>query len=94
MFPRKERIMQATKRVGLISVGQHHLVLVSKGFEREAVEVSIRHTANRLVVESVSTNGLLALLGRLEPIQEDFPDVDAGLGVLDSQMLNVSIPMD
>ncbi|MCD8503834.1 MAG: hypothetical protein LRY53_09530 [Burkholderiaceae bacterium] len=94
MFPRKEQTRQATKRVPLISVGQHQFVPVPKGFELEAVEVNIRRTGNRLVVESVSTNGLLALLARLEPIPEDFPDVDAGLGVLDSQVLNVSIPMD
>jgi antitoxin VapB len=34
---------------------------------------------NRLVIEPIRKTGLLALLASLEPIDEEFPDFDAGL---------------
>jgi len=39
---------------------------------------------NRLIIEPISKKlGLLAVLAELEPLDEDFPDIDEGLLPLD-----------
>lgn len=44
----------------------------------------MRREDDRLVIEPVKRKGLLATLATLSPVEEDFPDVDAGLLGLDS----------
>ena len=39
----------------------------------------VSRDGDRLIIEPVRKGGLLALLATLEPIDEDFPDFDAGL---------------
>ncbi|MCS6912349.1 MAG: hypothetical protein NZ890_03830, partial [Myxococcota bacterium] len=48
-------------------------------FELDADEALIRREEDRLVIEPVRRQGLLATLAALPVIEEDFPDVDAGL---------------
>jgi antitoxin VapB len=79
--------MQKERKVRLFRNGRNQAIRIPKEFEFDAKEVVIRRENNRLILEPVPQKGLLALLARLEPIPEDFPDVDAGLGALDDMSL-------
>ena len=43
----------------------------------------MRKEGDRLIIEPVRTGGLLDLLARLQPLQEQLPDIDAALAALD-----------
>jgi antitoxin VapB len=80
-------IMLAERRVRLFRNGRNQAIRIPREFEFDAEEVIVRRENKRLVVEPVSKRGLLALLARLKPIDEDFPDVDSDLGALDDVRL-------
>ena len=42
-------------------------------------EAIIRKEGNRLILEPLKKNGLLNVLKNMEPIEENFPDVDESL---------------
>jgi antitoxin VapB len=79
--------MLAERRVRLFRNGRNQAIRIPREFEFDAEEVIVRRENKRLVVEPVSKRGLLALLARLKPIDEDFPDVDSDLGALDDVRL-------
>lgn len=79
--------MLAERQVRLFRNGRNQAIRIPREFEFDAKEVIIRREDNRLVVEPVPKRGLLALLARLKPIDEDFPDVDSGLCSLDDVRL-------
>ena len=37
----------------------------------------------RLIVEPIKKTGLLEVLSTLKPVEDEFPDIDSGLGTLD-----------
>ena len=82
-----EMIMPAERQVRLFRNGRNQAIRIPREFEFDAKEVIIRREDNRLIVEPVPKRGLLALLARLKPIDEDFPDVDSDLGSLDDVKL-------
>ena len=43
----------------------------------------MRKERDRLLIEPVRTDGLLGLLGRLQPLEEELPDIDAAFVPLD-----------
>jgi antitoxin VapB len=47
--------------------------------ELDAEEAILRREGDRLILEPMSSTPLLSLLATLKPIEEAFPDVDAGL---------------
>jgi len=48
-------------------------------FEMPGDKVLITRDGDRLIIEPVGKKDLLAILATLEPLDEDFPDVDEGL---------------
>lgn len=60
---------------------------IPKEFELEGEEAIIRKEGDKLIIEPVKKGGLLQLLATLEPLDEEFPDVDEGLPPLDDILL-------
>lgn len=77
------------RHVSLFRNGANQAVRIPKEFELPGKEALMRREGNRLVIEAVQSKpvrgthaALLAALAeirRLGPIDEEFPDVDAGL---------------
>ena len=71
--------MDGQRHVRLFRNGRNQAVRIPREFELDAAEAIIRREGNSLVIEPVRRLGLLATLATLQPIDEDFPDVDVGL---------------
>ena len=82
---------EATPRpVRLFRNGANQAVRIPKEFELPGKDALIHREGNKLIIESVqpklvkgSAAALLAVLATMEPIDEEFPDVDEGLLPLD-----------
>ena len=70
---------EAERHVRLFRNGRNQAVRIPREFELEGDEAILRKEGDRLVIEPVRKGRLLALLGRLDPIEEPFPDVDNDL---------------
>ena len=79
--------MAEKRRARLFRNGRNQAVRIPREFELEAEEVMVRREGANLVIEPVYPGGLLELLERLEPLDEEFPDVDEGLGELNDVRL-------
>jgi antitoxin VapB len=71
--------MHAERHVRLFRNGKNQAVRIPREFEFDAREVIMRREDDRLVIEPVRKIGLLATLALLQPLEEEFPDIDAGL---------------
>ena len=78
------------RAVRLFRNGANQAVRIPKEFELPGNEAVMRRDGARLIIEPVpvkpvkgSAAALLALLATMEPIDEEFPDVDEGLLPLD-----------
>jgi antitoxin VapB len=78
------------RAVKLFRNGANQAVRIPKEFELPGVDAVIRREGNKLIIELAkpklekgSAAALLAVLNTMEPIDEEFPDVDAGLLPLD-----------
>lgn len=76
--------------VRLFRNGANQAVRIPKEFELPGKDALIHREGNKLIIEPVtpklvkgSAAALLAVLATMEPIDEDFPDVDEGLLPLD-----------
>lgn len=83
MSKRNKEPATAERRVRLFRNGRNQAVRIPREFELEGKEAVMRREGDRLVLEPVRPEGLLAVLARLRPIEEPFPDVDRGLAPLD-----------
>jgi antitoxin VapB len=79
-----------TKTARLFRNGANQAVRIPREFELPGSDVTIRRVAGALVIEPMhksfpqgSPKALLAALATLKPLDESFPDVDAGLLGLD-----------
>lgn len=75
--------MHIEKHVRLFRNGRNQVLRIPREFELEGNEAIIRKEGDHLVVEPIRKGRLLALLAKLEPLDEEFPDVDEGLSSLD-----------
>lgn len=75
--------MQTERRVRLFKNGRSQALRIPKDFELPGEEAIIRKEGALLIVKPLQHISLLALLATLEPLDEDFPDVDEGLLSLD-----------
>jgi antitoxin VapB len=71
--------MPHTREVRLFKNGRNQAVRIPVEFELPGDTALMHREGNRLVIEPIHKGGLLALLATWEPIDEDFPDFDAGL---------------
>ena len=65
------------RRGNLFRNGRNQAVRIPREFEFQGTEVTIKKEFGRLIIEPVQEkDGLIALLERLEPIDEEFPEID------------------
>ena len=75
--------MQSERHVRLFRNGRNQALRIPREFELDGDEAIVRKEGDRLIVEPVPKGGLIALLATLQPFDETFPDVDAGVLPLD-----------
>lgn len=85
------------RTVSLFRNGANQAVRIPKEFELPGSQAVLRREGNRLILEAVppkATKGTVAALiealdalKHLEPIDEEFPDIDAGMLPLDDIVL-------
>ncbi len=69
--------MQPERHVRLFRNGRNQAVRIPRDFELDGNEAIIRKDGKRLILEPVSAkNRLVELLKTLEPIQEEFPEME------------------
>jgi len=69
--------MQPERHVRLFRNGRNQAVRIPRDFEMDGNEAIIRKEGNKLILEPVDAkNCLLELLKTLDPIQEEFPEMD------------------
>jgi antitoxin VapB len=71
--------MPHKREVRLFKNGRNQAVRIPVEFELPGDTALMHREGNRLVIEPTRKSGLLALLATWEPIEEEFPDFDAGL---------------
>jgi antitoxin VapB len=72
------------RRASLFRNGRNQALRIPRAFELPGDEVWIHREGERLIIEPITKKrGLLAVLSELQPLDEDFPDVDADLPPLD-----------
>lgn len=71
------------RHVRLFRNGRNQALRSPREFGLDGNEAIIRKGGHRLIVEPVRKGGLIALLATLQPVDETFPDVDAGVLPLD-----------
>ena len=77
--------MSSTERhARLFRNGRNQALRIPREFELPGDEVVIHKDGERLIVEPIAKKlTLLELLATLEPLDDEFPDVDEGLPPLD-----------
>lgn len=73
----------AARRVRLFRNGRNQAVRIPRDFELDSAEAIMRRDGDSLIIEPVRKGRLLDLLARLQPLREEFPDVDDRLLPLD-----------
>jgi len=68
--------MGAERHVKLFKNGRSQAVRIPREFELPGEEAIMRKENGKIVIEPVPPRSLLALLATLEPLDEDFPEVD------------------
>jgi antitoxin VapB len=71
------------RHVRLFRNGRNQALRIPREFELEGEEAILRKDGDRLIIEPVRRGRLLEILAGLEPLAENFPDIDAGLPALD-----------
>ena len=62
--------------VKLFRNGRNQAVRIPRDFELPGTEVVMRKEGPRLVIEPAPKKSLLELLATLEPIEEEFPEIE------------------
>ncbi|MFC1641764.1 antitoxin [Myxococcota bacterium] len=76
------------RTAALFRNGRNQAVRIPREFELPGTEVLITQDGDRLILQPVAKRGrLLRVLAELEPLHEEFPDVDAGMPPLDEPEL-------
>jgi len=75
--------MNTERHVKIFKNGSNQALRIPKEFEFDCDEAIIHKEGDRLIVNPVRKGKLLTLLATLDPISEDFADVDEKLLPLD-----------
>lgn len=68
--------MSEHRRVKLFRNGRNQAVRIPVEFEFAGDEAIMHRDGDRLVLEPVRKRGLTALLNAMQPVDEDFPEID------------------
>jgi antitoxin VapB len=63
------------RRVKLFRNGRNQAVRIPREFELPGTDAVMRKEGDRLVIEPAKPRSLLQVLGMLEPLDEDFPEI-------------------
>ncbi len=74
--------MDLARRAKTFRNGENQAVRIPRELEFECDEVPLRKRGGSTVIEPVRSAGLLAVLSQLEPVEDEFPDIDSSLGDL------------
>jgi antitoxin VapB len=72
--------MSAAREVRLFRDGRNQAVRIPVEFELPGEAALMHREGDRIVIEPIRKGDILSLLATLEPLDEEFPDVDAELG--------------
>ena len=75
--------MQSETHIRLFRNDGSQVVRIPREFELDGDEAIVRREGSRLIIEPVQRDGLLTVLAKLTPIEEDFADMDESLPALD-----------
>lgn len=76
--------MKTKYHVKLIHQGNTQTLTIPEELNLPTSEVIIRQEDGKLIIEPYKKKSLLEVLSTLEPLDEEFPDVDEGLLPLDN----------
>jgi len=68
--------MSAERRVKLFKNGRNQAVRIPREFELPGEDAIIRKDGERLIIEPAPRLSLVEWLATLEPLEEDFPEID------------------
>lgn len=68
--------MSKPRHVKLFRNGRNQAVRIPVEFELPGDEAIMHRDGDRLVIEPMRKRGLVALLRTMEPLDEDFPEID------------------
>ena len=69
--------MPDQRHVSLFRNGSNQAVRIPREFELAGTQAIMRREGNRLIIEAIPIkHPLLAILETLEPLDEDFPDIE------------------
>jgi antitoxin VapB len=68
--------MSEQRHVRLFRNGRNQAVRIPVEFELPGDEAIMHRDGDRLVIEPVRRRGLVALLKTMQPLEEDFPEID------------------
>ncbi|UFP95810.1 antitoxin [Gloeobacter morelensis] len=68
--------MPTERHVRLFRNGRNQALRIPREFELPSEEAIIRKEGDRLIIEPLRRRSLLALLATLEPLEDEFPDID------------------
>lgn len=69
--------MQTERHVKLFRNGRNQALRIPREFELPGDEAILRRDGDRLIIEPIEIRpSLLQVLATLEPLDEDFPDID------------------
>lgn len=71
------------RRVRLFRNGRNQALRIPREMELEGGEALIHRDGDRLIIQPVRRGSLLALLAKLEPLHETFPEMDEQVPALD-----------
>jgi|GEM_PF-4674180 len=69
---------------GYLRNGKHQVINLPQKFALSSTEVSLHKEGQRLIIESICPDSLLAMLSTLADVAGKFPDVDEELLPLDT----------
>jgi antitoxin VapB len=67
---------QEKRHVRLFRNGRNQAVRIPVEFELSGDEAIMQRDGNRLIIEPVRKRGLVALLKAMQPVHDEFPEID------------------
>ena len=75
-MPTKVNMAKMERHVKLFKNGRNQAVRIPREFELPGEDAIMRKEGDRLIIEPVPAKSLVAWLATLEPIDEEFPEID------------------
>jgi antitoxin VapB len=71
-----EATLETTRAVRLFRNGRNQAVRIPREFELPGQDALMSREGDALVIRAVRRRSLLEVLGTLDPLNEDFPEID------------------